>query len=40
MLKLNMAKPDMPNFSIGGRIVFGVIAIVVIASLLRYFGYL
>jgi len=35
-----MAKPDMPNFSIGGRIVFGVIAIAVIAALLRFLGYL
>ena len=30
----------MPNFSIGGRIVFGVIAIAVIAALLRFLGYL
>jgi hypothetical protein len=35
-----MAKPDIPNFSIGGRIVFGVIVIVVIAALLRFLGYL
>jgi hypothetical protein len=35
-----MAKPDIPNFSLGGRIVFGVIAIVVIAALLRFFGYI
>jgi hypothetical protein len=35
-----MAKPDIPNFSIGGRIVFGLIAIVVIVSLLRFFGIL
>jgi hypothetical protein len=33
-----MAQPDMPNFSIGGRIVFGLIAIVVIVSLLRFLG--
>jgi len=34
-----MAKPDMPNFSIGGRIIFGVIAVVVIAAMLRFFGF-
>jgi hypothetical protein len=34
-----MAKPDTPNFSIAGRIVFGIIAIAVIASLLRFLGY-
>jgi hypothetical protein len=33
-----MAKPDMPNFSIGGRVVFGLIAIVVIVALLRFLG--
>jgi hypothetical protein len=33
-----MAKPDMPNFTIGGRIVFGVIALVVIIAMLRLFG--
>jgi hypothetical protein len=33
-----MAKPDTPNFSVGGRIVFGVIAIVVIISLLGFLG--
>jgi hypothetical protein len=33
-----MAKPDTPNFSIGGRIVFGAIALIVIISLLRLFG--
>jgi hypothetical protein len=33
-----MAKPDIPNFSIGGRIVFGVIAVVVILAMLRLFG--
>jgi hypothetical protein len=32
-----MAKPDMPHFSIGGRIAFGVIAIVVIIAMLRLF---
>jgi hypothetical protein len=36
----HMAQPDTPNFSIAGRIIFGAIAIVVIASLLRFFGYL
>ena len=29
-----MAKPDMPNFSIGARIVFGLMAIVVIVALM------
>jgi hypothetical protein len=29
----------MPNFSIGGRVVVGLIALVVIASLLRFLGY-
>jgi hypothetical protein len=38
--EVHMAKPDLPNFSIGGRIVFGVIVIVVIAALLRFLGYL
>jgi hypothetical protein len=32
-----MAKPDRPNFSPAGRIVFAVIAIVVIVSLLYFF---
>jgi hypothetical protein len=32
-----MAKPDMPNLSIGGRIVLGVIALVVIIAMLRLF---
>jgi hypothetical protein len=32
-----MAKPDMPNFSITGRIVFGIIALVVIVAMLRMF---
>jgi len=35
-----MAKPDRPNFSILGRIVFGVIAIVVIVTFLQFFGYI
>jgi Na+-translocating ferredoxin:NAD+ oxidoreductase RnfD subunit len=34
-----MAKPDTPNFSIFGRIVFGVIALALIVMMLRYFGY-
>jgi len=34
---LHMAKPDMPNFSIGGRIVLGAIAVVVIIAMLRLF---
>jgi hypothetical protein len=34
-----MAKPDIPNFSIGMRIVFGAIAIALIAALLHFFGY-
>jgi hypothetical protein len=34
----SMAQPDTPNFSTGGRIVFGLIAIVVIVSLLRFLG--
>ena len=33
-----MAKPDMPNFTMGGRIVFGVIALVVIIAMLRLLG--
>jgi hypothetical protein len=33
----HMAKPDMPNFSIGGRIIVGVIALVVIIAMLRLF---
>jgi len=32
-----MAKPDLPNFSIFGRIVFGAVAIVVIVCLLYFF---
>jgi hypothetical protein len=36
----SMAKPDLPNFSILGRIVFGIIAIAVIYLLLRFFGYI
>ena len=35
-----MAKPDTPNFSPVARIIFGVIALVVIVTLLRYLGYL
>jgi hypothetical protein len=33
-----MAKPDMPNFSIGGRVIFGLVAIVLIAAMLRLVG--
>jgi hypothetical protein len=35
-----MAKPDIPNCSIGGRVVFGVIALIVILAMLRLFGIL
>jgi hypothetical protein len=34
-----MANQDIPNFSAADRIVVGVIAIAVIATLLRFFGY-
>jgi hypothetical protein len=34
----HMAKAGMPNFSIGSRVVFGLIALAVIISLLRFFG--
>lgn len=34
-----MAKPDTPNFSIFGRIIFGVIALAVIVMFLHYLGY-
>jgi hypothetical protein len=34
-----MAKPDTPNFSPVARVVFGVIALVVMAALVRYLGY-
>ena len=33
-----MAKPDTPNFSIFGRIVFGFIAIALIIMLLHFFN--
>jgi hypothetical protein len=33
-----MAKPDTPNFSITGRIIFGIVALVMIVCLLRFFG--
>jgi hypothetical protein len=33
-----MAKPDTPNFSMPVRIVFGVVALVMIVCMLRYFG--
>ena len=32
-----MAKPDIPNFSMAGRVVFGIIALVVIVAMLRMF---
>jgi len=35
-----MAQPDQPNFSIVGRIVFGVVAIGTIYLMLRFLGYL
>ncbi len=35
----SMAKPDRPNFSLPARIIFGVIALVVIVALLAFFGY-
>ncbi len=35
-----MAKPDRPNFSLPARIVFGVIALVMIVALLAFFGYI
>lgn len=35
-----MAKPDRPNFSLPMRIVFGVIALVMIVALLAFLGYL
>jgi hypothetical protein len=34
-----MAQPDRPNFSIAGRIAFGVIAIGTIYVLLWFLGY-
>jgi len=34
-----MHQPDIPNFSIPARIVFGVIAIVMVVLLLRFLGY-
>jgi len=33
-----VAKPDTPNFSIPARIAFGVVALVMIVCLLRYFA--
>jgi hypothetical protein len=35
-----MAQPERPNFSIGGRIIFGIVAIGVIFLMLRFFGFL
>jgi len=34
-----MAQPDRPNFSILGRVVFGVVAVAMIYLLLRFLGY-
>ncbi len=34
-----MAQPDRPNFSIAGRIIFGVIAVGMIYLLLLFLGY-
>jgi hypothetical protein len=34
-----MAQPDRPNFSIAGRIVFGVIVLGMIYLLLHFLGY-
>jgi hypothetical protein len=34
-----VAKPDRPNFSPIARVAFGVVALVVIVALTRYFGY-
>jgi hypothetical protein len=33
-----MAKPNLPNFSVAGQIVFGMVALVVILAMLRFFG--
>jgi hypothetical protein len=33
-----MAKPDTPNFSVPARIAFGVVALVMIVCMLRYFA--
>ncbi len=33
-----MALPDTPNFSPVARVLLGVVAFVVIGSMLRYFG--
>jgi len=35
-----MPQPDQPNFSVLGRIVFGLVALVVIYILLKFFGFL
>ncbi len=35
-----MAQPDRPNFSVAGRIVFGVVAVAMIYLLLVFFGYM
>jgi hypothetical protein len=33
-----MAQPDRPNFSIAGRIFFGVIAVILIVAMLHFFS--
>jgi hypothetical protein len=33
-----MAKPDLPNFTIFGRIAFGVVALLMVYLLLRFTG--
>jgi hypothetical protein len=33
-----MAKPDTPNFSVPGRIVFGVVALLMVILMLRWTG--
>jgi hypothetical protein len=33
-----MAKPDLPNFTIFGRITFGVVALLMVYLLLRFTG--
>jgi hypothetical protein len=34
----HMTRPDLPNFSIGGRVAVGVIVVVVIIAMLRLFS--
>jgi hypothetical protein len=35
---VHVAKPDTPNFSLPVRIAFGVVALVMIVCMLRYFA--